>query len=103
MTGNQAFNISTIDIKGLAKELDSLKEEELQRIGQADLRHLKKVDWTLKIFLWFGIVSSAWAINPLSPLLICIAKTGRWAMLGHHIGHGGYNKISDVPAKYTSL
>jgi fatty acid desaturase len=48
--------------------------------------------------LYYAGLATAWIfINPVSIVLITIAKTGRWAMLGHHVGHGAYDRLEGVP------
>ena len=39
--------------------------------------------------------------NPISMALLSLGRGTRW-MLMHHIGHRGYDRVPNVPAKYTS-
>jgi len=96
------MNIAHVDLDELKKDLDALHRETLDQIGQDDLRHLRLIDWWLRFLRVAGLATAWLAINPISILLLCMANTGRWAMLGHHVGHGAYDKIEGVPRRYQS-
>lgn len=64
-----------------------------QKPGPEDLKHLKKVIWTNRLFYTLGY-SLAWIFpNPISMFLIGVSVTGRW-IVAHHVLHKAYDSIS---------
>lgn len=53
--------------------------------------------------LTMGTLSSPlfWSLAILSAILISTGNIGRWANVTHPILHGAYDKVPNVPAKYT--
>jgi len=79
---------------GFAAELYKLKTNSQKNISHNDFQHLKKIIWTNRVFFILGF-STAWIYpNPFSMLFIAFGFFGQWTMVGHHVCHGGYNKIS---------
>ncbi|MDX8397424.1 MAG: fatty acid desaturase [Mariprofundaceae bacterium] len=92
----------TVDRKQLAKDLDEIHQEVLERIGEADFKHLKKMERWGRICSFLGY-ATAWIFpNPISALLISQGSFTRWTQMTHPIVHKGYDKIANVPASYTS-
>ncbi len=71
-------------------------------IGPDDLRHLQKMALWGKISAVLGYATAWIAPNPISAILIALANTARWAIVMHHVGHRGYDRVPNVPARYTS-
>ncbi len=95
-------NYEKINKKQLAIDLNEIHQEVLARVGEKDFQHLKKMERWGKICLFLGY-GTAWIIpNPISALLISLGNFSRWTQLTHPIAHKGYDKIIDVPSKYTS-
>jgi len=91
-----------VDRIALAKDLDAIHKETLSRIGDQDFKHLKKMErWgQLCSLLGYG---TAWIFpNPVSALLISQGSFTRWTQMTHPIVHKGYDKITNIPEKYTS-
>lgn len=96
------MNPHDVDIDALEADLNALRDELKADMGADDLAHLKKiVRWGhLLTVLGYG---TAWiAPNPISVVLISTAIFGRWAMVAHHIIHRGYDKVPNVPKRFTS-
>jgi fatty acid desaturase len=97
------MNLSHIDKGAFARDLQALHKEVAASVGEEDLRHAKRIDIVLKLMRVAGLATAWIMINPVSILLLCMANTGRWAMLGHHVGHGAYDKIPGVPKRLHSM
>ncbi len=91
------LSLNEVDLKSFSQELDALHQQAKSRIGERDLRHARRINILLRVFYYSGLATAWIFINPVSIILITISKTGRWAMLGHHVGHGAYDKIEGVP------
>jgi fatty acid desaturase len=93
--------VETIDYEALALDLDALHADAKNELGDADLLHMKKmINWgkTCTI-LGYG---TAWIFpNPASMLLIAQGATARWAIVAHHVLHGGLDKLSNTPKDLT--
>jgi fatty acid desaturase len=96
------MKLDHVDLDLLKTELDHLHKETLAKVGQEDLRHAKRIDLILRLLRVLGLATAWIAVNPISVLLLCMANTGRWAMLGHHVGHGAYDKIEGAPKRFQS-
>ncbi len=94
--------LKNLDLKAFAADLDALHRKAKARIGTADLRHAKRINFALRLIYYAGLATAWYVLNPISIILIAIAKTGRWAMLGHHVGHGAYDGIEGVPKNLHS-
>lgn len=91
----------SIDYAGFAQEIDQLRKETLSKIDRNDFDHLRRVEWRGRIFALLGYLT-AWIFpNPLSALLLSLGPSTRWAIT-HHIMHKGYDRIPNIPKRYTS-
>lgn len=85
------------DLSAFFTELDALERELRAELSEDDLAHL------LRITRWADACTAAgWATawagpNPVSAGLLSLGRTARWTMLGHHIRHGGYDRLSNAP------
>ena len=106
-----------VNQKQLELDIDEIKKT-IGATTEADYQHLLKLErWgrgsTLfgffLIFLitfldvtHFGISSfSFWAIGIVAGVLIGVGNVGRWANVTHPILHGAYDKVPNIPKKYT--
>ena len=86
--------IGSLDLSGFRDEIRALGKELEAGQGPADAAHLRK------LMMWTdicGIVGlfSLWATpNPITVLAMSTWIYTRWTMFGHHICHGGYDKLS---------
>jgi fatty acid desaturase len=91
-----------VDREQLAKDLNEIHKDVLARIGEPDFKHLKKMERWGRICSLLGY-GSAWILpNPVSALLISQGSFTRWTILTHPVVHKGYDKITDIPLRYTS-
>ena len=94
-------DLSKIDIKSFARELDELRQQTLSQLSHEDLEHLKRLEKRGRISFWVGLLTGALLWNIISALLISFGLVTRW-MVAHHVLHKGYDKVPDVPKRYTS-
>ena len=94
--------LRSIDVRALAKDLNALRDELKQDMGQEDLTHLKRMMRWGRACSVAGYATAWLAPNPISAWLIAQGNFTRWAMIGHHVIHRGYDKIPDVPKHLTS-
>jgi len=91
-----------VDREALAKDLDAIYKELVERTGEEDFKHIKKLQSWGRICTTLGY-ATAWIIpNPISALLISQGNFTRWANMTHPIVHKGYDKIENIPEEYTS-
>ena len=101
-----------IDKEQLQIDIEEIKKT----IGdprQKDLDHLLKLErWgrgaTFSGFFLIFLVGimdfstiSFWFIAILAAILIAVGNVGRWANVTHPVLHGAYDKVPNVPEKYT--
>ncbi|MEO1889280.1 MAG: fatty acid desaturase, partial [Cycloclasticus sp.] len=92
----------SVDRKQLANDIDELKKK-IAPPSQGDFKHLLKVERWGRLCALVGYLT-AWIIpfNPLSALLISTANMTRWANVTHPVLHGAYDKVPNIPKRYTS-
>ncbi len=91
-----------VDRAALAQDLDVIYKEALARTGEADFKHLQKMERWGKFCSFIGY-GTAWIFpNPISALLISQGSFTRWTQMTHPIVHRGYDKIDNIPERYTS-
>ncbi|HUM45373.1 MAG TPA: fatty acid desaturase [Chitinophagales bacterium] len=78
---------------GFAHELKKLRSEIDAEISIADLHHLKKMEWWGRVCTILGYTTAWFIPNPVSAFLISQGSMVRWAIMMHHVGHKGYDKI----------
>ncbi|RUM71111.1 MAG: fatty acid desaturase [Sulfurovum sp.] len=106
-----------IDKEQLKRDIEDAKAT-IGEPTQEDFQHLLKMERWGRMFtfsgyflilalsvaeLTLGGLSSAifWPIALLSALFISTGNIGRWANVTHPILHGAYDKVPNIPAKYT--
>lgn len=83
------------------EELKTLRRQIDASLGPADLEHLEMIERLGKTATAVGL-ATAWALpNPVSMVALALGRSTRWLLM-HHIGHRGYDKVPNVPARYTS-
>ncbi len=97
-----SINYAKIDQQQLATDIDLIK----QSMGQAtteDFQHLKKVErWGRAAAILGYLMASAFPFNILGALLISMGNISRWANVAHPVLHGAYDKVPNIPKRYTS-
>ncbi len=91
-----------VDREALAQDLDIIYKDALSRTGEADFKHLQKMERWGKFCSLIGY-GTAWIFpNPISALFISQGSFTRWTQMTHPIVHRGYDKIDNIPQHYTS-
>lgn len=85
----------------LARDLVALRQRIEATLGAEDLKHLRKVERWGWIATAIGAATCWIAPNPLSIAAISLGRATRWLLM-HHLGHRGYDKVPNVPRRYTS-
>ena len=81
--------------------MDGLRSEIRASLGPDDLRHLSRIERWGRAATAFGL-ATAWIVpNPLSAAALALGRSTRWLLM-HHIGHRGYDRVPEVPIRYTS-
>ncbi len=100
----------------LEKDIDAIKEN-MEAVGEVDFHHLLKMErWgRMATFIGYGIILllavlalfvevSTFVYVTLfitSATLISTGNVSRWANVTHPILHGAYDKVPNIPARYT--
>ena len=92
---------SAADIQSLSAEIDAIKKRIYANISSEDFAHLKKIERYGRLSTCAGYMT-AWILpNPISAFLLSLGQFTRW-LLAHHIMHRGYDKVPNIPKRYTS-
>jgi fatty acid desaturase len=106
-----------VDKEQLEKDIDAIKET-MAAVGEEDFQHLLKLERWGKMFTYSGIalivllsvielflggLSAAifWPLAIVAALFISTGNVSRWANTTHPILHGGYDKVPNIPERYT--
>ncbi len=117
MVTHQYADYKEVDQKELEQDIDRIKET-IGVVTEEDFQHLLKLErWgrasTLSGFALIVLINILdatqyalptflfWMIGLLAALLIGVGNVGRWANVAHPILHGAYDKVPDIPVKYT--
>ncbi len=106
-----------IDKAQLEKDIDEIKKT-MAPVGEEDFQHLLKMERWGRAFTFSGYAMillivlieffagelSGWIFWPLAivaALLISTGNVARWANVTHPILHGAYDKVPNIPERYT--
>ena len=101
-----------IDQEQLQKDIDDIKET-LGPVTQEDFDHLLKLERWGRSFTFSGFLIIIllnvyevtgllfWASAVISAVLMAFGNVGRWANVTHPILHGAYDKVPNIPHRYT--
>jgi len=106
-----------VDKEQLEKDIDAIKEA-MSAVNEEDFQHLLKLErWGrrftfsgIALILVLSIVELAlgglsayifWPLAIVAALLISTGNVSRWANTTHPILHGGYDKVPNIPERYT--
>jgi len=109
-----AYNM--VNQEALEKDIDDIKEH-MEPVSEADFQHLLKMErWgRYATFSGYGIILLLSILGLVvelstfiyvllfivSALLISTGNVSRWSNVTHPILHGAYDKVPNVPARYT--
>ncbi len=110
-------NYTDVNQAQLQKDIDAIKKS-IGATTQEDFKHLRKLElWgrasTLlgfALIIAISILSATqtgiapfafWAIGIVAAILISTGNVARWANVTHPILHGAYDKVPNIPLRYT--
>ena len=119
---NQEESVTTyaryedVDQEQLERDIDEIKKT-MDPVGEEDFQHLLKLERWGRMFTFggYGIILllsimglggelNAWVFWPLAIIAALCISTGnvtRWADVVHPILHGAYDKVPNIPERYT--
>ncbi len=97
----ETFDASGIDLDAFLADLEELRRETVAKLGPEDVKHLRLVEGLGRAGTFVGLATAWMGPNPVSIVGLAIGRGTRWIMM-HHIGHRGYDRVPDVPERYTS-
>jgi len=106
-----------VDKEQLQKDIEEIKQT-MDPVGEADFQHLLKLEkWgRMATFSGYGLIALVsvwelssggigsfvfWSLALLAAILISTGNVARWANVTHPILHGAYDKVPNIPEKYT--
>ncbi len=87
------------DWEGLTEDLNELGRRLRQEGAEGDLPHLRKIEWWGRLCTIVGLATAWWFVNPLSIVALSMGRVARWAMVGHHVSHRGYDRVGGPKGK----
>jgi len=105
-----------VDKAQLEKDIDAIKET-MKPVDEEDFQHLLKMErWgRIATFSGYGLILLLaiiglftevgsllfWSVGIVAAVLISTGNVSRWANVTHPILHGGYDKVPNIPERYT--
>lgn len=89
------------DLDNFAKEIKAIGKQATLNLSKKDYYHMRIIGISGKASLILGILACGYGHYIVSSLLIAWSLMIDWLLM-HHIGHGGYNKIKDIPKRFHS-
>ena len=106
-----------IDKEQLERDIDAIKET-MAPVGEEDFQHLLKLERWGRMFTFSGygviaLLSLAellmgglnpwffWTVAVVAAVLISTGNVARWADVTHPVLHGAYDKVPNIPERYT--
>jgi fatty acid desaturase len=90
------------DASAFAADLDALRKRLADELDDGDLAHRDKIERWGRWCTAFGYATAWMGPNLFSAALLAQGRTTRWAMLGHHTLHRGYDRVPGVRPEQTS-
>src|SRR5262245_41249376 len=91
-----------IDYDAFARDLDALLARTRESLSAEDFAHLRKIERWGRTCTAAGYATAWIAPNPLSALRLSTGPMARWAMVGHHVSHRGYDRVPGTPDERKS-
>jgi len=91
--------IASLDYNSFGNEVFLLGEELKQAQDESDVTHLNTVVLWRNLCAAFGLATVWMTPNPLTVAALSTWTYSSWAMIGHHVLHNGYSKVSDFNSK----
>ncbi|KAG7351168.1 fatty acid desaturase [Nitzschia inconspicua] len=85
--------IANLDYEAFRNDVNALGKELLQETGEADVQHLNKIVQWRDIAGAVGLATIWMPPNPVTVAALSTWIYSSWTMIGHHVCHGGYNRV----------
>lgn len=92
----------TPDLDAFERALDALRAEVDARLGPADTAHLARIEALGRACAVLGLAACWFGVNVFAVVLLSLGTFVRWAIVAHHVTHGGYDKVPNTPPRYRS-
>lgn len=89
------------DIAAFAGKVKALRREALANIGRADYYHMRAIETLGRGLFVLGLLASYRSWLLASVVALAASLMVKWLLM-HHIGHGGYDRITGIPRRYHS-
>lgn len=96
-----AGDFAHVDVDAFLADLQVLRETVQASLGPEDVAHLRKIERIGRFSSALGYATAWLGPNPVSMVGLAFGRSTRWLLM-HHIGHRGYDKVPEIPARYTS-
>merc|ERR1711871_1908035 len=87
--------VATADLDAFRKDVKALGDKLLSEQGPDDLAHLKKIIRWANYCAAVGLLTVWMYPNPVTVIALSTWCCARWTMIGHHVCHGGYDKVDN--------
>lgn len=88
-------------IEPFTKKIKTLRRNALDNIGRADYYHMRAIETLGRGLFVFGLFACYQQWMLASVLALSFSLMVKWLLM-HHIGHGGYDRIANIPRRYHS-
>jgi len=119
MASREYARYEDIDKDQLQKDIDEIKRS-IGAVTEEDYQHLLKLErWGRgSTFFGFFLIIAInildvteyalpdivyWIVGLIAALSIGVGNVGRWANVAHPVLHGAYDKVPNIPARYTKV
>lgn len=90
-----------VDADAFFRDVQALRAELLGELGEEDTDHLRRFERIGRIATAVGLATAPWFPNPVSAVALSLGRSTSWILM-HHIGHKGYDKVPNIPRRFTS-
>jgi len=87
--------VASADLDAFRKDVKALGDKLLSEQGPDDLVHLQKIIGWANYCAAVGILTVWMYPNPITVIALSTWCCARWTMIGHHVCHGGYDKVDN--------
>ena len=86
-------------LDALAADLAALGARLRQDDPAGDLAHLGRIAAAGRLCTLIGVGAAALGWLPLAVIGLALGRFARWTMIGHHVGHRGYDRVGGPAGK----
>lgn len=83
------------------KEIKKIGMSAQTSVGRKDYRHMRYIEALGTVFFWSGLLFCFFDLWFIGGIFLSQHLLVKWLLM-HHIGHGGYNQVKNIPKRYHS-